>query len=123
MINRNEKIGWGVYWLGVAFVLACFGLAMASCNDGRNHGSNIPIDPYDVCAEEGVEDCCPDCEACETCEVCTEPETVYLCKKRIKACARTWQWGNNCPRTGGHDDDCEEYCEWVSVWEPCDGPE
>lgn len=59
----------------------------AGCNDGRNHGSNIPIDGVggaggggfhcavicdgdDVCGVEGVEECFPDCDVCETCEVC-----------------------------------------------------
>lgn len=69
--------------LGAVCALMLFG-----CNDGRNHGSNIPINPEPTCVElvtdecvpEIIEEFCEDCETCETCEVCEVCEVCETCE-------------------------------------------
>lgn len=116
-LPKNEVLAVVGFALALAFALL-LASAVASCDNG----SNIPIDPsqceldpnsygcpgFDVCAEEGVEECCPECEVCETCETCPEPETVYLCKHYRKECHKTWEHGYN--------------CWFVKEWKPCEKP-
>ncbi len=100
-----------VFWAGIAFIVVCVSVALASCE----HGALIPIDPdVDICAQEGVEDCCIDCEVCEDCEVCVvcaPPTTVYLCKERVKVCPKSfcYKWDGGC-------------CHYETKWVGCEGP-
>lgn len=126
-------------------LIAGLALFMFGCNDGRNHGANIPIDPIPTCDEQcgdvvceiqGVEECFEDCEICEVCEVCEICETCEVCEvcpppeppvcfERVETC----EWVKVCPRTfcrtwGGDCCTYEKQCtdEFVLVDCPEDLP-
>lgn len=79
-MRSNEKLGWCVYWCGVAFICFCIALWIQGCG-----GSNIPIDPVceDLLAHQEKERAEFEC-------VLPEPATpglipVPVCDARVRA--------------------------------------
>lgn len=79
-INKGDAFLAGITVVGTVTFLTLLTIFVAGCE----HGSLIPIDPItdepvDVCAVEGVEECCPEPTVCPptiTCETCADPEAV-----------------------------------------------
>ena len=117
-MNLFENVLRGAVVLGTITILIVLASTMLA---GCNNGSNIPIDPTcvelvtDECVPEVVEefcDVCPPPVICPPIRVCPDPETVYLCKERIKVCPKTfcYKWGGDC-------------CHYETTWVECEGPE
>jgi hypothetical protein len=42
-MKGEEKLNWGVYWVGIAFILGCLALAVTAKADDDNCGEDDPI--------------------------------------------------------------------------------
>lgn len=104
-------------FLGLVAFIAVVLSSFAGCNDGRNHGANIPIDP--TCVELVTDECVPEvieefCDVCPPPVICPPPVVCppdrCFVKHVEKVCIKE-RWGR-----------C---CEWdkVITFEPIDCPE